>query len=491
MTFDITSKGSQDALADALRKYRGLLSEYMTLKERWTFASKVLENTEILPDVFREGGLDYAISFYSNLIKGPEKKQRPSSLREMHLVSDMRYALENIAKIVSLVKSGFFQRTDSMDLPYVIAGIPLSPERSWGNELYLVAADKLVRNYIQHLEMKSVKWDGFVSWSEYRQHGSLRGGHYIPFRNTFHLVLSMDIKYNLEGLLILAHELGHAACQMSVDTMGRTTKSLESYTISSNALQYTFAYRKRLLKVLQKCDFMQDCPLRHWRKLLTANSQQAFVEAAAHSVFAASLFECLVDMIAVQLAGTSYVSGMVNYAFQSPVRNTYPGSSQLLWNQHFFIGILLRISMLLSFLKMKSKSDKTLREYCNHSERCFDRLLSESNESLNLLNGKRITQEHFDRLRECMSCIFEVSRLLGPYFAENAEEIFGDVYKSSSPAFLTNENAIKDLLSGKTIVNMEPRMILDSACKAMAKTKDATLSAALYSLAFNKSSLLS
>jgi hypothetical protein len=497
LTAHCSPRNLEEAYFSALRKENGLASEFATLKDRWLFASRILENTDILPDIFRRGGIDSAMHYYSDFLRTPKEALRTFE-DQPYTISDMGFALEKIARMISLIKSGFFQRTDSMDLPYVIAGIPLSPERSWGNELYLVAADKLVLNYIRYLNIPHFRWDRFISWSESRRDlGSLSGGEYIPFRGTFHLQMSMDIKYNFEGFLVLAHELAHAACQATVDTLGKKANGHQSYTILSNALKHAFELRSPILTLLKKCKKAPTrlCPLKEWNKKLTAApDQNAFVEDASSGSsggsFAEYLYECLMDSVAVKLAGTSYLSWMNNYAFQSPVCAEYPGGLKLTWNVNFFMGIFLRASLLEAFLSTESNDNRLNREYKLQATRSCEDLRSVSTDSLiSMGRSGRIDKNWADSLQKCMECVSEVASLLGSRFSVYGKEIFegNDIpVFSNDPAFSTNHSAIRGLRSGKTFVSIEPRKVLDSTCKVLKKTAKTTCPAALYSLAFNQ-----
>ena len=491
MTAHQGANDSEEAYVDALRKYRGLLSEFSTLKDRWSFSSQILENADILPDVFQAGGIDFAIRFYSGFLEA--SNAAPIPFREQPYVTfDTGWALENISRIISLIKSGFFQRTDSMDLPYVIAGVPLSPERSWGNELYLVAADKLVLNCLQYLNIPHFSWDRFVSWSESKREGSsLIGGQYLPFRGTFHLLLSMDIKYNFQGLLVMAHELAHAACQALYDTIGiKNEAGLVSYPVLSNALQYTFGVRDAISEKLKKCRGSDKCPLKEWKTLLKTSDQDTFIQSVGRKRFTADLYECLMDSIAVKLAGTSYMPWLSNYAFQFPLRHEYPGGDFLIWNESFFMGVFLRMSMLLSYLEKECKDNKVYREYGLQAAKCFESLQSKSTKGLSsMADSGRITRDFFDSLRKCMKCVSDVAFILGPRFSIYRDDIFksGDIpVFSKTPLFRTDRDAVRGLISGKTFVNLEPRIVLDSACKAVRKTADKTCPAGLYSLAFSQ-----
>ncbi|MGB8779982.1 MAG: hypothetical protein WCD81_04955 [Candidatus Bathyarchaeia archaeon] len=493
---------SDEVFRDVLRKYRGLLSEYLTLKDRWKFASKAFENSDILPDIFGQGGLDDEIRFFSSQVTryagSEENESEQSDSDKMIAIADAKYAIEKIARIVSFIKSGFFQRTDSVELPYIIAGIPFSPERSCGNELYLVAADKLVNNYLSYLNMSGVRWDKFVSWSELQLQQSLPGGRYTLLHKTFHLNLAMDVKYNLQGLLILAHEISHAACQTSFDELGRP-RSLapESVTVLSDTLECIFGLRQKLLEIMGGCNTklnknMSFCPFKKWQDTLNAPTPQSFVEYATNKPFTRHLYESLMDIIALRIAGTSYIRAMKDYVFEPAVARVRPDSQRLRWNSRFFTGVLLRISIVLAYVNANSdnsiqKLSSLPREYAEEAASCFSEIENESTSLLKyLLEHKRVEEDIYESHIQCMDCISNAALHIGTRIAENNDRILGGIFKKErNPSFPTDTETMDTLSQNKVTVKAEPRKILDSACKLIRTDQSASSPGALYSLAFN------
>jgi hypothetical protein len=480
---------SDEAYEDIIRKYKGLMSEYLTLKDRWQFSSNVLESKDILPDIFQEGGLDNDIRYYSKIVErftsNPTSTQEHNKDSKVVAITDIRYVVEKMARIVSFTKSGFFQRTDSIDLPYVIAGTPFSPERSWGNELYLVAADKLVQNYLSYLNMSGRRWDRFVTWAEFpSQQRILPGGQYIPAHRTFHLNLAMDVKYNLQGFLILAHEITHAACQGSVDTIGGE----EVYTVLTNALIHVFPLKEKILEILEKCKTetqmnWRHCTLRQWVKVLSAQGVQDFVEAAAESEFAKYMYEGLIDMVAMRLSGTSYIGAMNDYVFEPAVCHTYPGGIGLKWNPRFYFGVLLRTSMLESYVFGEVRKQTLPDEYLAEASTCFQQVQYENESVLENL----YKNVHACMHKQCIKCLSEVALLIGSQVSKFDKKIFKDVFFSKKNVlFSTDKNVLEEISIGKVVNKAEPRKILDSCGKLMRKNRSSSCPAALFSLAFNE-----
>lgn len=492
---------SKEALVEAIRKFRGLKSEYLTLKDRWRFSQKTLENADILPDIFGQGGLDNEIRYYSSLVKRArkQKNEKPSQKSDIFCnrlvsISDANYAIEKTARIVSFVKSAYFQRTDSIDLPYVIAGLPASPERSWGNELYLVAADKLVANYIQYLNFGSRRWDRFVSWSVFRpelhpKQSRLPGGQYIASRKTFHLFLSIDVKYNLQGLQILAHEIGHAACQ------GVTYKfSGEEWEVVRKALGYVFHIGANLRKMLNRCPGTrhnwETCPIRSMiRPLLDEKvGEEAFYRAMSKLAVSKSIYEGLIDCVALQLAGPTYVKTMKDYVYEPAVARSYPGarSRRLVWNKNFFLGLLLRLSICAGYVnRLEGRLPSPLVERFGLY---FERIRTESDLLLKgLVKNGNIRQERCTSLMRCLDCTKDVGAYIGSTMALNCNDLFGSIFVSMKDvSFGTDEDIVEALLEGEALTEVEPRRILDACCELAGRTGKPFWAAGLYSLAFNE-----
>lgn len=452
-----------------------------------------MEKPEILPDIFHEGALDSEIRYFSSIVKRyASRTSKPVIYDQVVALSDIRYATQKIARIVSFAKSAYFQRTDSIDLPYVIAGIPFSPERSWGNELWLLAADKLVRNYLGHLNMRERKWDRFVSWSEFiLEQKKLPGGQIIRSYNTFHLNLSMDVKYNLQGLLILPHELAHAVCQVDVDTID----GIEIFSVLRYVLYHIFSLKKRLLKILEKCQSENRgrCPLRGMKNALNTKFVNEFIKYMAKSQAQRFIYEGLVDLVAFRLAGIGYVKALKDYTFEPAISHQHPGTRRLTWNADFFFGVLLRLSIITSYFDMEYKKKLFPKELLERAAICFRDIQDESLSILKeLLKKKRITQLRYDSNRQCLECISEIGLHIGTQTSEFDKAIFEDRKHESiflskkDTAFTPDRNLVKDISKGKARLEAEPRKILDACCEIARKTGGTHCPAGLYSMAFNK-----
>jgi len=453
-----------------------------------------LEKTEVLPDIFGEGALDADIRFYSEIVEShvdsSDETTNLAPYDQVIALSDTRYAIEKIARIVSFAKSAYFQRTDNIDLPYVIAGIPFSPERSWGNELWLLAADKLVRNYIQYINMRERTWDTFVSWSEFiQEQKKLPGGLLTPLHETFHLNLSMDVKYNLQGLLILTHELAHAACQINIDTID----NVEIYSVLRYALFYIFPLKQKLLEIFRKCqsetqENWRDCPLRKLVRALDTSIEKEFTKYMGTSEVARLIYEGLIDLVAFRLAGISYIKALKDYTLEPAIRHQHPGTIQLMWNKSFFFGILLRLSIITSYFSTEQEKQLFPEELLERATACFKRVQDENLSILReLLRNKKISQACYNSNRQCIKCVSEIGLHIGVQVSEFDKEIFEDIFFSKKDtAFCLDKDLVKAISNGKIVLQEEPRKILDACCESAGRGGKIYCPAGLYSLAFNK-----
>jgi hypothetical protein len=129
--------------------------------------------------------------------------------RKLNVVQSKFYSLVHYLGILKFV---FFQRTVSYGLRDVVSGLPLSPERTMGNEAIYLAADNLAKRYFDSVNPDpDLNWDGTVSFFYPVQEDYFFGGLSWPDKHLkqAHIVLSEENKHFLGSLLVLAHEIAH------------------------------------------------------------------------------------------------------------------------------------------------------------------------------------------------------------------------------------------------------------------------------------------
>ena len=144
-------------------KYCGVSDEYKMLRDRWLYLhgeNKLMvlpylrrknDNEEqdtfdllddyikILQNKFDSIGFKRSeLENFSNFKDKVEDLNTDELINRLWLIEEYFYDLSNF---VGLLKSAFFQRTISAEIQHVVSGIPHSPERTIGNELFYLAAD--------------------------------------------------------------------------------------------------------------------------------------------------------------------------------------------------------------------------------------------------------------------------------------------------------------------------------------------------------------
>ena len=127
------------------------------------------------------------------------------------------YLLPMLALDISFPRRAFDQRTVSDEVPEHIARFSHSLERSFGNELFIAAADKLARCYVSTLtkdlerrERSMPSWDGIISLS-YAGGENWVGASAArsPLTGLYHITLGEEVKYFPGSFVYMGHELGH------------------------------------------------------------------------------------------------------------------------------------------------------------------------------------------------------------------------------------------------------------------------------------------
>jgi len=199
-------------------KYCGVCDEFEMLKSKWAYLSE--EDFTALPrinDTFER--VDNMIHETNDLFKPMFDREKRDQIANFdpNLARQRTYDLQrrftDIALYVGILKFVFFQRTVSTEIPHVISGLPLSPERTVGNEAVYMAADNVANRYKDSIRIdKELSWDGVVSFIYPIQTGYF-GGFNRPSRylKQFHVSLTEEGKNFLGSYLLLAHEISHSS----------------------------------------------------------------------------------------------------------------------------------------------------------------------------------------------------------------------------------------------------------------------------------------
>lgn len=303
-------------------KYCGISDEYKMLRDRWLYLhdeNKLMvlpylkrkteneekktfdlldDHTKELEGRFGEIGFERTDMENFNAFKRKVNEMDITDLiYELKLAEDYFFDLANI---IGLLKSAFFQRTVSAEIQHVVSGIPHSPERAIGNELFYLAADNVASRYYECLNTPYGKWDGFITFIPPIEEGHFYGAFYnpSPYLELFHVSMSEEAKYFVGSYLALAHEFGHAVMKRRVK---KIDEMVELRPASWMVSLFENIY-KNSLEVLIDCEKYRckDCPL-----YIYLNRRSIYID-----------FEDLMaDNIAVYIGGLNYIHSFIDFAY--------------------------------------------------------------------------------------------------------------------------------------------------------------------------------
>lgn len=204
-------------------RYCGVSDELKALKSRWSFISRspysplptvdvlfsrLTDFDVFLARKFREIGLS------RNMLETKTRfAQEAGNLKDHELeatISSLREMFAELQEYLGSLKTAFFQRTSSVEIPYLV-GLPHSPQKTMGDEILHLVADKVAGSYLDCLEWSSgLVWDEVISYVYPSATGPIGASlRILPHVKTFHLSMSEDGKYFPGALLFLAHETSH------------------------------------------------------------------------------------------------------------------------------------------------------------------------------------------------------------------------------------------------------------------------------------------
>lgn len=354
-------------------KYCGISDEYKMLRDRWLYLhgeNKLMvlpylkrksENEEkktfdLLNDHSKEvegmfGGIGFKRSEQENLSGFNDKVEDLNTDELINLLRFLEEYFYDLSNFVGLLKSAFFQRTVSAEIQHVVPGIPHSPERTIGNELFYLAADNVAWRYCDCLNIPYGEWDGFITFIPPIEEGLFYGAFYnpSPYLKLFHVSMSEEAKYFVGSYLALAHEFGHAIMRQRV-----ISETGDYYPKWFKLITQNIYFRTLEILENKKQAYCNGCPiykaLSCWDEVL-------------HEDF-------LADIIAYYIAGKNSLHEFIDAFFQ---RVSKPKLSA---------GFLLRVESTFAYLKLidedvsdlRINADKLIKAYENsllNSERCY------------------------------------------------------------------------------------------------------------------------
>lgn len=398
-------------------KYCGVVDEYMMLRDRWMYHKS--EYYPILPDL-RSSTFDRLEKCIESLDRAFETKfglrrrelKKPSSfqgnLSDFNTIEDKFFEL---SQYVGLLKLAFFQRTVSMEIPHAIAGLPHSPERTIGNELFFVAADKVTKRYLECLNIPDVQWDKFITFSPPITESYFYGAFCRPnpdFR-LFHISMSEEQKYFAGSYLILSHELGHAVL------LKPNWKAWEDpYPDWLKILWYFIKENLEKKKGKFSGEQCAKCGFRPENAYKSEEMKKCFEDYLA-------------DLIAFRVGGVNTCHALLDFCFRPNVT------------------VLLRIAGLLEYGRLYKFDRKYLDDISKRLE--FFKMIMEK-----------------EQLRMCIDCWTDIGRMWG-FTTYDVEKkvipILSHLIKSDFEIKKDQEQILKDYLkNGIPCFDYDPRLIV-------------------------------
>jgi len=309
-------------------KYCGISDEYKMLKHRWQYLYKP-DSLPILPFLFEEdsgseekkstfGLLDGLVSDINDTFQNKLNFKRTymenyddSLLYLRNFTLKNYYILERkifeLSNFVGLLKLAFFQRTVSTEISHVASGLPHSPERTIGNELFYLAADEVAKSYYKCFKIPYGKWDEFITFSPPITEAHFTGAFFrtSEYSKLFHISMSEEQKYFVGAYMILAHELSHAPVVKLWKELDYSRTDLSSWLkllyrdICTNT--------KSILKEYENNDCNR-CPLNR----------------ATTGIYAFQAEQCIADILGLKVTGTN-----IGHAFLDTTFGTFGTLSML------------------------------------------------------------------------------------------------------------------------------------------------------------------
>lgn len=459
-------------------KYCGVADEYRMLRDRWSYAASdssftslpylkgrnkrktfdMLDNHIKVIDNMFYNFYDFQRKETERFEKKKFKKCSENSLKE---IENYFYELTNY---VGLLKLGFYQRTVSSEIPHVISGLPHSPERTIGDELFYLAAEEVAKRYEICLNIPYGKWDEFITFAPPIK-DYFYGAFYkpSPYLELFHISMSEEQKYFVGTYMLLAHEFGHSML---------INKKWDDY---GNRYKIDYPYwEKKLLKKCSKAltdiEYIQPekCKYCGWFAVLTDN-------------LIYSLNEILADIIAYKLNGKNYLHSFIDQ-FRGNLNYLSYGYGNL-----YFLLDLLRITVLHNYIYRQRKNTS------NYLNTKITNMLR--------INDKIFTERYLYCCREgFIGCIFGISKKWakiiinydekGFYFQTDEEYFkFSSVIDEYEITKGKESHIIDSLYNGEICTNEDPRDILHCYYEAYKGSVDKVrpnYSATIFSLAYNQ-----
>jgi len=454
-------------------KYCGVCDEYVSLKSKWKYITSI-EGLNALPN------MDETFRRLDHLIEETDEKFRPMfdktkfddinafrvDLTENRL-NDLQQRFFSLAHYLGILKFVFFQRTVSLEIPEVVSGLPLSTERTIGNEAIYLAADNVAKRYRDCINIDSkIKWDGAVSFVYPIQESYFFGAYSRPDRylNQFHILLSEENKHFLGSLLFLAHEISHAA-HFKIKDKGLQPNWLVDMWRKVAGDQID-RFSDEISSLAGSCN---RCVVWQYLNFILANDEEFRQNVA--------------DLIALLIGGPATCFALFDFLNSAQIGRYLPLRAAFLHGYCSESGLgEYRTLLEIEIMKMKEGWDAYLplfASFCPNatSTPCYDILLR-----MGARSGKVFAFFESRILEELRTELPTETVIYPPSISTLTSAIVKDKFVIASS---DEERICSDLLASKTLPSEDPRNILHCYYKLFRERTAPDYATTLYSLAYN------
>lgn len=456
-------------------EYCGIADEYKMMRDRWLYLhgenklmvlpylrhdnneekktfDRVNDHTNDLERDFKSIGFERTtMENFSNFEDSVRDMGRDNLIG---MIAHLELGFFDLSNFVGFLKSAFFQRTVSAEIQHVVSGLSHSPERTIGNELFFLAADKVAQSYCNCLNIPYWMWDGFITFIPPIEGECFYGGFYKVnlYLDLFHVSMSEEAKYFVGRYLTLAHEFGHSVMEKKYEENGRLKLKI---TPLIDSLVCRISENTEYLVDKKNVEFRKNCPI--YRCINDKSSIENVI------------IELIADIIAVYIGGLNYLHQFIdsNYSLIFFPEHQSPFLLRLISSYYY-----LKLNDF-EVLDLKVRTDKLLED------------------------AKKIRETHrcyCPSEPDFYECIPEICALWAKNINEfNIEEaLFSKLVKADHVLKLgeKEKNKIKKALrEGRPIPEKNPREILHcfyDLYKESDGEKRPNFTATIYSLAFNK-----
>ncbi|MGD2247507.1 MAG: hypothetical protein PVF58_03815 [Candidatus Methanofastidiosia archaeon] len=427
-------------------KYCGIADEYRMLRDKWLFVQERL--APALPNLGTEyktfAMLDNCVrKLNEEFEKFGQRRNRRTNFNNSSVQGDLtdlnkiKDDFLSLSQYTGLLKLAYFQRTESMEISSVATGQPYGAERTIGNELFYVAADKVAQCYRECLDIQFVEWDGFVTFLSPVTSSFFYGAFFKPTKSfkLFHVSMSEEQKYFVGSYLHLAHEMGHACiCGNELQAEADESPASEIDYIRNLALNSAL---QEEWGGLERCKV---CPYNREKMYLDKNK---------------SYFnEFLADLIALEVGGIFTLESFLDEYFDMLdciYFTPRPGNSNnMTVNILPILEGILRVRGILYYLELNGRDDIFRRKIefrienlANRSRKIIKNAINEFSEILGLKSDIKLLQRDV-----CIECISSLGKSWCKYIFELDREFIRrfvlDPFEIESSTEKEIKNSLKD-----------------------------------------------